>query len=69
VKPTGATAGVYVGVEPSATVLDLRNGKYEPIDISEIDPGDEVKCFGVQKCPDDATSPVNFYAFVILVIN
>jgi len=69
VKPNGATAAVYVGVQPYATVLDLRNGKYKPIDISEIDPGDEVKCFGVQKCPDDATSPVSFYAFVILVIN
>jgi hypothetical protein len=69
VKPNGATASVYVGVQPYATVLDLRNGKYKPIEISEIDAGDEVQCFGVQKCPDDATYPVGFYAFVILVIN
>jgi hypothetical protein len=69
VKPSEATSAVYVGVQPYATLLDLRNGKYEPIGISDIGPGDEVKCFGVQKCPDDSTSPVDFYAFVILVIN
>ena len=69
VKPNGATAAVYVGVQPYATVLDLRSGKYKPIDIADIGAGDEVKCFGVQKCTDDTTSLIDFYAFVILVIN
>lgn len=66
VKPIGEMS-VYVGVQPYATVLDLRNGEYKPIDVTDIGPGDEVKCFGVHECPH-ALSPKDFYAFVVLVI-
>jgi hypothetical protein len=60
---------VYVEVRPYATVLDLRNGKYAPINVTDIDPKDRIKCFGVQKCPGVTGSLTDFYAFVILVID
>ncbi len=60
---------VYMEVMPYATVLDLRNGKYEPINVADIDPKDKIKCFGVQKCAGVTGSLTDFYAFVILVID
>ena len=65
VKPE-AGEPVYAFVQPSATILDLSDGKYQPIDIRDIMPGDVVKCFGVPECAG-AISLNDFYAFVVLV--
>ena len=65
VKPEAAEP-VYAFVQPSATILDLSDGKYQPIDIRDIMPGDVVKCFGVPECAG-AISLNEFYAFVVLV--
>ena len=65
VKPEAGEA-VYAFVQPYATILDQSNGKYQPIDIRDIMPGDVVKCFGVPECPG-AISLNDFYAFVVLV--
>jgi hypothetical protein len=62
-------SSVYVGVQTYATMLDLRNGKYEPIDIADIGPGDKVKCFGVYQCQYPLNPMIDFYASVILVID
>ena len=62
-------SSVYVGVQAYATMLDLRNGKYEPIDIGDIGPGDKVRCFGVHQCAGPLDRMIDFYAFVILVID
>lgn len=69
VKPE-AGEPVYAFVQSSATILDLSNGKYQPMDITDIRPGDVVRCFGVPECPGTIPISLNdFYAFVILVIN
>jgi hypothetical protein len=69
VKPE-AGEPVYAFVQSSATLLDLSNGKYQPMDITDIRPGDVVRCFGVPECPGTIPISLNdFYAFVILVIN
>ena len=65
VKPE-AGEPVFAFVQPFATILDLSDGKYQPIDIRDIMPGDVVKCFGVPECPGPI-SLNDFYAFVVLV--
>jgi len=66
VKPVGSSVSDHVFVQPYATILDLSDGKYQPIDITDIWPGDVVKCFGVPEC--EGAIPLNdFYAFVVLV--
>jgi hypothetical protein len=62
-------SSVNVGVRAEATVLDLRNGKYDPINIDAIGKGDKIKCFGVYQCAESLDRLIDFYAFVILVID
>jgi hypothetical protein len=62
-------SSVNVGVQSYATMLDLQNGKYEPIGIGGTGPGDKVKCFGAYQCQDPLNPMIDFYAFVILVID
>jgi len=56
----------YVFVPSSATILDLSDGLCQTIDITAINPGDVVKCFGVPEC-QGVMSLNDFYGFIVLV--
>jgi len=59
--------GNAIKVQPSATILDLRDGDDSLIDFSEIDPGDQVQMCSFTTCSGDGGD--DGIAFVILVVS
>ncbi|MHC4954324.1 MAG: DUF4382 domain-containing protein [Planctomycetota bacterium] len=53
-----------VEVRRGATILDLRHGQ-APASLEDIEPGDLVRAFGLDACPDEK---VDFHAFVLLIL-
>jgi hypothetical protein len=61
--------GQHINARDDAIIMDLRDSEKGDIlrDFSYIEADDKISCFGLVACGDD-TSGIDFYAFVILLI-